>query len=49
VPVELQVNSDALFRGNYIYAGLADAVEQMKDWFQWIGQNERFLLPKTEV
>ena len=48
VLVELQLNNDALFRGNSISAGLADAVEQMKDWFQWIGQNERFLLPKTE-
>ena len=46
--VELQVNNDALFRGNSISSGLADAVEQMKDWFQWTGQNERFLLPKTE-
>ena len=48
VLVELQLNNDALFRGNSISAGLADAVEQIKDWFQWIGQNERFLLPKTE-
>jgi hypothetical protein len=48
VLVELQLNNDTLFRGNSMSVGLADAVEQMKDWFQWIGQNEPFLLPKTE-
>ena len=48
VLVELQLNNDVLFRGNSMSAGLSDAVVQMKDWFQWIGQNDTFFLAKTD-
>ncbi len=48
VLIELQLNNDVLFRGNSTSVGLSDAMKQMKDWFQWIAQNEPTHLPKTE-
>ena len=45
--VELQLNSDPLFKNGKPTEGLKEAMNQQKDWFDWLKSNESSSLPKT--
>lgn len=44
--VEIQLNRDPIIQNNQPSSGMKEAVEQLKDWFEWIDSNEHSTLSR---
>lgn len=44
--VEIQLNRDPIIQNNQPSSGMKEAIEQLKNWFEWIDSNEHSTLPR---